>query len=341
MGTMKLTAGILATALMGTAMAHESHEHGPVGEIYTVAVPTGDGEHTYENVPWWGTTKNKGVGRTNGGVALDKAGRVYFSSDTPEGILIFDADGKRVGKVGPTKVHNLIIREEDGVEYIWAADNGKSRLSKMTLDGKEVFTIPNEKTGEVKGGFKGITAVDIAPDGSIFVAIGYGSSLIHKFDKEGKLLKTFAGKGSGDAQCKICHGIGVDTRFKPARLMVADRENGRLTHFDLDGNWIGVVATGLRRPTDVAFRGDFCAIPELAGGVKILDKEGKVVALLGENPNPKQRGSNPVKPEDSTPGHFTAPHGIAYDADGNIYVQDWNAYGRVTKLVKVDPKANN
>ncbi|MDA0766384.1 MAG: hypothetical protein O3A87_04755 [Verrucomicrobia bacterium] len=339
---MKWTAGILTAAMAGVAMAHEGHDHPPGGQLLTVAAQTGDGDHTYENVPWWGTTENTGVGSTNGGVAIDKAGRVYISTDTPEGILIYDADGKRVGKVGPTKVHNLIIREEDGVEYLWLADNGASKVSKRTLDGKEVFTIPNEKTGEVPEGFNGLTAVDIAPDGSIFVAIGYGSSLIHKFDAEGKLLKSFGGgKVKEDGKCKTSHGITIDHRFTPARLMVADRENGRVTHFDLEGNWIGVVADNLRRPTDVDFRGDFCAVAELAGGVVILDKEGKVVTLLGENPNAAQRGQNPVKPEDAKPGHFTAPHGLAYDADGNIYVQDWNRFGRITKLVKVEPKSEN
>jgi sugar lactone lactonase YvrE len=293
-------------------------------------------------VPWWGTKENTGVGSTNGGVAIDSKGQIYISTDTKQGILIYKPDGEQVGTMGPPKVHNLIIREEGGVDYLWIADNGTSTVRKMTLDGKEVFTIPNEKTGEVPKGFKGLTAVDIAPDGSIFVAIGYGSSLIHKFDAEGKLLTSFGGGGvKEDGKCKTSHGIAIDTRFEPARLMVADRENGRVTHFDLDGKWIGVVEDDLRRPTDVAFRGDYCAVAELAGGVVILDKEGNRVALLGENPNAAQRGKNPIKPEEAEPGHFTAPHGLAYDGDGNIYVQDWNRFGRITKLVKVDPKAKN
>lgn len=325
-----------ATALPGLLLAHPHEGEAPEGEILTVAVATGAGDHTYENVPWWGTSENKGVGSTNGGVAIDKAGHIYFSTDTPKGILIYDAAGKELGTVGPSQVHDLFIKAEGGKEYIWASHNGGARLVKMSLDGEEVFAIPNKATGDVKGGFKGLTAADIAPDGSIFVAIGYGSNYLHKFDAEGHLIKTFGGKGTGEGQCNTAHGLAIDHRFDPPRVMVADRENGRITHFDLEGNWIGVVADGLRRPTDLAFRGDVVAVTELAGGVKILDKDGKVLALLGENPDPKLRGAHGAQLDKVQPGHFTAPHGLAYDAEGNLYVQDWNKYGRITKLVKID-----
>ena len=324
-----------ASTLPGLLLAHPHKGIAPEGEILTIAVATGTGDHTYENVPWWGTAENKGVGSTNGGVAIDKAGRIYFSTDTPRGILIYQPDGKEVGTLKLSKVHYLFIKEEKGKEYIWASHNGGSRLVKMTLDGKEVFAIPNDKTGEVKGGFRGLTAADIAPDGSIFVAIGYGSNFLHKFDAEGKLIKTFGGPGKGEGQVNTAHGLALDYRFDPPRVMIADRENGRLTHWDLDGKWIGVVADGLRRPTDLAFRGDVVAVTELAGGVKILDKAGKTVALLGENPNPKQRGQNGVAPTQAKPAHFTAPHGLAYDPSGNLYVQDWNRFGRISKMVKV------
>ncbi|MDP6208368.1 MAG: hypothetical protein QGG01_08685 [Roseibacillus sp.] len=324
-----------ASILPGVLPAHPHKGVAPQGEVLTVAVATGSGDHTYKNVPWWGTTKNKGVGSTNGGVAIDKAGRIYFSTDTPNGILIYDAKGKQLGKAGPSNVHDLFIREEGGTEYIWASHTAGKRLVKMTLDGKEVFQIPNDKTVEVKGGWGGVTAADIAPDGSIFIALGYGSNFIHKFDAEGKLIKTFGGRGRGEGQCNTAHGMALDYRFDPPRIMVADRENGRLTHWDLEGNWIGVGADGRRRPTDRAFRGGVVAVTELAGGVKILDKAGKVIALLGENPNPKQRGQNGVAPDQAKPAHFTAPHGLAYDPSGNLYVQDWNRFGRIAKLLKV------
>lgn len=321
--------------LPGLLMAHPHEDHAREGKILTVAVETGSGSHVYENVPWWGTSENKGVGSTNGGVAIDKAGRIYFSTDTDRGILVYNDKGELQSNIGPSNIHDLFIREENGREYIWASHTKGKRLVKMDLTGKEVFQIPNAKTSEVQGGWGGVTAADIAPDGSIFVALGYGSNFIHKFDSEGRLLKTFGGKGKGDGQINTAHGMILDHRFTPPRVMVADRENGRLSYFDLDGNWIGVIAEGLRRPTDLAFIGDEVAVTELAGCVKFLDKAGKVTAMIGENPDEKQRGVNGVAPDQADPGHFTAPHGLAFDRKDNLYVQDWNRHGRITKLIKV------
>jgi len=35
------------------------------------------------------------------------------------------------------------------------------------------------------------------------------------------------------------------------------------------------------------------------------------------------------------PGRFVHPHDACFDRDGNIFVVEWVATGRVTKLVKV------
>ena len=33
--------------------------------------------------------------------------------------------------------------------------------------------------------------------------------------------------------------------------------------------------------------------------------------------------------------HFSGTHGSCWDAEGNLYVQDWNVSGRIMKLVRV------
>ncbi len=54
--------------------------------------------------------------------------------------------------------------------------------------------------------------------------------------------------------------------------------------------------------------------------------------FISDNPDRKQWANFGVKPEDQHTGIFTAPHGIAFAKNGDLYVQDWNATGRVTKL---------
>ena len=131
------------------------------------------------------------------------------------------------------------------------------------------------------------------------------------------------------------HTLSIDSRFAEPRLLVCDRENRRLQHFSLDGKFIGVHATGLNRPCAVSFHGDYVAVAELEARVTILDKAGKVVAHLGANDNKAQWAKFGVKPEDQRVGIFSAPHGLSYDKAGNLYVQDWNVAGRVTKLEKL------
>ena len=76
-------------------------------------------------------------------------------------------------------------------------------------------------------------------------------------------------------------------------------------------------------------------IPELQGRVTILDGSNKEAAHLGANPNPKQAGNFNVPPADWSPLYFTAPHGACWDGNGGVYVQDWNATGRIRHLKPV------
>jgi hypothetical protein len=66
--------------------------------------------------------------------------------------------------------------------------------------------------------------------------------------------------------------------------------------------------------------------------VVITDKTGKIVSTLGDNPDQKQWAAFKLAPEFWQDGIFIAPHGLSFDAAGNLFVQDWNATGRLTKL---------
>ncbi len=327
--------------LPALALAHPDHGTEPGKEIDAPA-RTGNGAWQFEAVPHWGELPDgKNLGPTHGGVVIDdKTGLIYVSTDAPHGILVYQPDGKLAKSIAPEcqGFHAMAIREEDGKTAIYGAQLAGPkplRVCKIDTEGKILLEISQATAGDVKGGWKGLTAVTVAPDGAIFCSMGYGAQFIHKFDAAGKHLKTFGGKGNGDGLTNCSHGMALDTRFGVPRLLVCDRENRRLVHFDLEGNWIGVHATNLRRPCTVSILGDMCAVAELEARVTILDKNGTPVAFLGDNPDKSQWAKFPIPLDQMKLGIFTSPHGLSFDKDGNLYVQDWNASGRVTKLKKL------
>ncbi len=311
------------------------------------AAPLGQGDWRFEVVPGWAQLPpGKTLGATHGGAAVDKAGNVYMSSDGPEGIFVFARDGKFLRTMAPelTNLHGLVLREEGGKEFLYGALNKAAKVVKLTLDGKVEWEI----TKPVESGFYDQpadpkkkptafmpTGVDVGPDGRIYVVDGYGASVLHIFSPERKYLKTIGTRGEGENQFKTCHGVAVDKRYSPPRLLVADRENKRLVQLDLDGKWLGVVATDMRRPCAFSFYGDFVAVAELQGRVAILDKQNKIVSTLGDNPDQKQWAAFKLEPQFWQDGIFIAPHGLTFDKDGNLFVQDWNFAGRFTKLKKI------
>lgn len=329
----------VSLCLAGPLFAHdgtEPHAGTPVVTEPETKAWTGDGDYKFETSPGWGAPpKGQAPGSTHGGIARDKAGNVYVCTNT-KGILVFNPEGTFQKSIGAdlNEIHGLNLREEKGEEILYAAWLGGKQAVKMKLDGTVLLKIPCPmECGKYKDVKQfTVTSVDAAPDGSIFVADGYGLSYIHKFDAAGKYLLTFGGKGNGDDQFQTCHGIGVDLRGEKPLLLVCDRENRRLQHFDLDGKFVANVAKNLRRPCAVSFEGKMVAIAELEARVTILDGDNKEVAHLGDNPDKKQWANYNVAPADWSPLVFTAPHGVCWDGKGGVYVEDWNATGRVRYL---------
>ncbi len=306
------------------------------------SVRMGCGLMTFDTVPGWGLRPNgkSALGATHGGVVVDKAGNVYTSAN--KGVVVFSPDGKVIrsyeGKEY-SNMHDVEIREEEGGEFIYAARNNDAEGIKFNAHtGEIVLKLPLPKEsglGDIKFN---PTAITVAPNGDIFLSNGYATNHIFKFDKTGKYLMHFGEYGNEMKQFNTAHGMTLDTRYDPPRLLICDRNHkpkGRLLHYDLDGNFIEEVITGLGMPTSVSIQGDYVSVPDLHGRVVILDKTNTIMAVLGHNPDPKQ-GKNFNVPQDQwIEGVFSGTHGSHWDADGNLYVQDWNVSGRIMKLVRV------
>ncbi len=315
-------------------------------------VRMGSGLMTFETVPGWGLDGNgKSVlGPTHGGVVVDKAGNIYTSANS--GVFVFSPTGKVVRKfLGKdyTNIHDVEIRQEGQDEFIYAArNNAREGIKFHAVTGDIVLRLPFPEESGLNKGKKAKfpfspTAITVAPNGDIILSNGYASNHIFKYDKTGKYLMHFGSKGNGLKQFNTAHGMTLDTRYDPPRILVCDRNHqpkGRLVHYSLDGKFIAEVVTGLGMPTSAAVQGDYVAVPDLHGRLVILDKSNTIISVLGHNVNPKTRVNFGVPQAKWVEGVFSGTHGSYWDKDGNLYVQDWNVSGRLMKLVRVNNLAS-
>ena len=305
-------------------------------------VRMGTGLMTFDTVPGWGFDEEgrSVIGPTHGGVVIDKAGNIYTSANI--GVFVFSPDGKVVRRfLGKeySNIHDMEIRDEADGEFIYGARNADAEGIKFNAEtGDIVLKLPFPKESGLKVKKFAPTAITVAPNGDIILSDGYASNHIFKFDKNGKYLKHFGTKGNDLKQFNTAHGMTLDTRYDPPRLLICDRNHqpkGRLLHYDLDGNFIEEVITGLGMPTSVSVQGDYVSVPDLHGRVVILDKSNTIMAVLGHNVDPKTRVNFNVPQDKWIEGVFNGTHGSYWDKDGNLYVQDWNVSGRLMKLVRV------
>ncbi len=66
----------------------------------------------------------------------------------------------------------------------------------------------------------------------------------------------------------------------------------------------------------------------------MLGRDGQVPTTIGENNNSSEISTNKAAPEIWWDGFFYAPHGITYDAAGNLLVCEFNQWGRVSRLTR-------
>jgi len=305
-------------------------------------VRMGTGLMTFDTVPGWGLDEEgrSVLGPTHGGVVIDKAGNIYTSARI--GVVVFSPDGKVVRRfLGKeySNIHDMEIRDEADGEFIYGARNADAEGMKFNAEtGDIVLKLPFPKESGLDLKKFAPTAITVAPNGDIILSDGYASNHIFKFDKNGKYLKHFGTKGNDLKQFNTAHGMTLDTRYDPPRLLICDRNHqpkGRLLHYDLDGNYIDEVITGLGMPTSVSVQGDYVSVPDLHGRLVILDKSNTIMAVLGHNVDPKTRVNFNVPQDKWIEGVFNGTHGSYWDKDGNLYVQDWNVSGRLMKLVRV------
>jgi hypothetical protein len=281
------------------------------------------------------------LGNMHGDIAVSSKGEVFVSVQDPAaGLQVFAPDGTFLRNVpgAPSDFHGFVIRTQPEGEFLYGSTLRGQTIVKMRLDGQIVMTIGS---AAVPDAFKVrnarsnelqllLTGLDVAPNGDIYVADGYASDFIHRFDKTGKYLSSFGGK-KAPYGFNTLHKLAIDTRFQPARIIAVDRANNRVVHLSLTGEFLGVVASDLLLPAALTLSGDSVIVGELRGRVTVLDKAGKVVERIGENAG-EGVGTNQAKPESWRPGLLLSPHGVALSPQGDLFVSEFNQFGRVHRF---------
>jgi sugar lactone lactonase YvrE len=260
-------------------------------------------------------------------VAFDSKGHLWVLNRGTQPLVEFDTTGKFIRAFGEglfTRTHGLRF-DRDG--NIWVTDVGAHIVVKMNPEGQTLLTLGTKGEAgawdEATGSRHLNQPNDIAfsRSGDVFIVQGHtpgaaGDPRVLKFDKTGRFIKSWGGKGKEPGKFEVAHGIAIDAK---GLLWVTDRENQRIQIFDADGKFIKELKyAGLPCALDIGNQYIYM-VNGFAGQVLRLDLNGKVLAATG-------------KPGKGV-GEFGEAHFIAVSPKGELYVAD-SVNSAVQKFVK-------
>jgi DNA-binding beta-propeller fold protein YncE len=249
-------------------------------------------------------------------VTFDTKGHLLLLTRGAQPFFEFDENGTFIRAFGDglfTRAHGVRL---DGDGNIWATDVGAHVVYKLNPQGQVLLTLGtkgqagewNEAAGSRK--LNQPNDVAMARNGDLFIVQGHtpgpqGDARVLKFDKTGKFIKSWGGKGKGPGQFEVAHGIAIDAQ---GLLWVTDRENQRIQIFDGDGTFVRELKyAGLPCSLDIG-RQYIYMVNGFAGQILQLDLNGKVLAATGK--------------AGTGPGEFGEAHVIAVSPRGELYVAD-------------------
>jgi DNA-binding beta-propeller fold protein YncE len=243
-------------------------------------------------------------------VAADAQDRIYVFQRRDPPVVVFDREGKYLGAWGNGEVtdpHGLKIVGD----VVYTTDRSDSVAKSFTLDGKPLLEIGergvHSDTGHVAnwlaeraaGPFNHPTEMMAHPNGDLYVTDGYRNARVHRFTRDGRLVKSWGAPGKAEGQFHLPHSIALDDDGK---LYVADRSNKRIQIFSPDGDFLGQW-TGMGGPNDITRGKD--------GNFYIAEQEddGKPAYICVRN----GQGTVLARMESR---HV---HGVGVDSRGDIY----------------------
>src|SRR6185295_12180765 len=253
-----------------------------------------------------------------GDLEFDSKGHLWVVSRPGNGIntqtiVEFDENGKFIRSFGEglfgMRPHGIRIDAENN---IWLSDGSSHIVVKLDQQGKVLLTLGTKGQAGAWDEAAGTRLLNqpndvaIGRNGDFFVVEGHtpgamGDPRVLKFDKTGKFIKSWGGKGKEPGKFDVAHGISIDAK---GLLWVADRENSRIEVFDQDGTFVREMKyAGLPCSFDIGKDG-ITMVNGFTGQILKLDLEGKVLSVYGK------------------PMEFGEAHNVAVNSKGEIFVGD-------------------
>lgn len=280
------------------------------------------------------------------GVGADD--RVHLLGRDPASVLTVGTDGGFLASWAPegssTRPHGIAVSPDGGcaivdapahVVRMFAADGAPRRVLGRTGHPSETgvdTSLPVPAwPGSIRraaGPFHMPAAVAFDADGSFFVADGYGNARVHSFDAAGRLIDSWGAPGVGAGEFLLPHHVIVR---RDGTVLVCDREGDRLQVFDRDGSPLAVFDQ-VRRPAAAVELSDgrlvVAELPWARGEVSArrgLIERDEPARLTLLDPTGGVLGRCASTDDVDDPGFFLAPHGIASDTAGDLYLVEVRA----------------
>jgi len=294
----------------------------------------GTGRFVYEEVKHWGEFPDDWETEDAPAVAIDSQDRLYVLIRNRDGVLIFDREGRFVKSWGEgcfVRPHGLFIAPEGSVFVV--DDQGHS-VFKFTPDGEQLMLIETRDapadTGYVRGEkpveraqppFNEPTDCALTSEGDLYVTDGYGNARVHRFSPSGELIHSWGEVGSGPGEFQLVHDVCVD---EEGLVYISDRMNCRVQIFSPEGKY-------LREWSDARYPNSVCMDAEgnryvaelgcvfLYGREPVLDRPPARITVRDTN---GQILSEWGEDDPQGAGRYYAPHSIAVDSHGDLYVSE-------------------
>ena len=226
-------------------------------------------------------------------VSSDKNGLIYLlqRGDKADPVVVLNREGKVVRSWGKGMYIMPHAIRVDPAGNVWTTDAASSMVTKFSPDGTTLLQI--EVGGQptpCRNNFCSTTDIAFAPNGHLFIADGYANARVLEYTADGRKVGEWGSAGTGPGQFRLPHSIQIDEN---GIVYVADRENGRVQRFDMQGKYLGEWDTygktfGLKLDRDAIWLSTQPrSLPNNAPGwlIKLDRQTGKVLGYVESDGN--------------------------------------------------------